>query len=246
MAARPTSVLEVRDVLDDILSHWNDSVVQPQTQARRMSPATSSTNVVHGKGVTPQTNSVVAPPTRNVGAAAPAHSFQPPARSLQSSALALPLHVTIFSLFAREDIQLVTDIQAGLEGALRRTTRMSFYDQLHITAGSDHKEYMENALTTADIVLLFVSASFLASDSCSFMADRALLRHQQGDATVVPIVVRPCSYTYSSFSNLPMHPQDRRGKVQPITSWSDRDAAMVKVIDALTQLLADLHMQGQL
>ena len=248
VATRPNSAQEVCDVLDYVLSHWNESTVQQKVATRLIPPAAApSSTIIRGNSASTQAPpAAVRTPTGKSTAAVSTRSSQPPDHSLQSLASPFPTHVTIFSLFASEDIPFVTDIKEGLQGALRSTTSINFRDKSCISAGTDHKEYMVNALTSADIILFFVSASFLASESISIMTNRALLLHNQEHATVVPLVVRPCMYTYSSFSNLPMHPQDHGGNVKPITRWRDRDAATVKVVDALTQVLKDLHIQGRL
>ena len=239
--ARPKSAREVHNVLDYVLLHWSDPAL-PRTASTGITPPPPATNTGGKRAGTQK----ILPSTKKATAAVPAYPLPSPAPIVQNAASPFPSHVTIFSIFAQEDIQQVTAMKGALEGTLRQSIKMTFIDESLITPGTIHQEYMENALTRANIILLFVSVDFIASTSCSAMTNRALQRHQKGEATVVPIVLRPCTYTYTAFSHFSMYPQDRDGRIKPITSWSNRDTAMSKVVDAFTELLKDLHTQGQL
>ncbi len=79
---------------------------------------------------------------------------------------------------------------------------------------SDHLE-------TADVVLLLVSADFLASDYCyQTELTRALERHRAGSARVVPIVLRLCDWQSAAFGELQALPRDAR----PVAAWDEEDA----------------------
>jgi hypothetical protein len=55
---------------------------------------------------------------------------------------------------------------------------------------------------------------------------RAIQRHQNGTARVIPIILRPTDWTETPFSKLQVLPKDK----DPITRWADRDAAFVHVV----------------
>ena len=61
-----------------------------------------------------------------------------------------------------------------------------------IAAGEDWAGGIDEHLNSADIITLFVSADFLASDYCyEKELSRALEREERKEALVVPIIVRP-------------------------------------------------------
>src|SRR6266702_5281054 len=54
---------------------------------------------------------------------------------------------------------------------------------------------------------------------------RALERHEQGKADVIPVLLRPVLYTDAPFAKLQMLPANRK----PITRWRDRDSAFFDI-----------------
>src|SRR5690348_7795526 len=60
-----------------------------------------------------------------------------------------------------------------------------------VPAGAYLARTVENHLETADIILLLVSAYFIASDFCWETALRALARLQTNEICVIPILVTP-------------------------------------------------------
>jgi TIR domain len=62
-----------------------------------------------------------------------------------------------------------------------------------IGAGEEWKGQIDRQLAEADIILLLVSADFIASDYCwGEEMTKALARHQLGEARVIPVILRPC------------------------------------------------------
>jgi internalin A len=62
---------------------------------------------------------------------------------------------------------------------------------------------IDNNLEEADIILLLVSADFIASDYCyDIEMKRALERHESGEARVIPIIVRDVSWQSAPFGKL--------------------------------------------
>ena len=52
---------------------------------------------------------------------------------------------------------------------------------------------IDDHLNSADVIVLLVSADFLASDYCyDIEMRRAMKRHEAGEARVIPVILRPC------------------------------------------------------
>ncbi len=124
-----------------------------------------------------------------------------------------------------------------LESHLSLLKRQGFIEQWHdrkIGAGNDWKGVIDENLEKADIVLLLVSSDFLASDYCfDIELNRAMDRHEKGQARVVPIILRACDWTDSPFGGLQALPKD--GKA--ISSWSNIDEAFTDVAKGLRQVV---------
>jgi hypothetical protein len=128
-----------------------------------------------------------------------------------------------------------------LEKHLTMLKRQGFIETWHdrrITAGEPLDTAISSHLDTADVVLLLVSADFLASDYCYDQEmSRALERHEAGQCTVIPVILRACDWHDAPFGGLLAAPKD--GK--PVTQWTDIDAAF---LDITTAIKAALRKRG--
>jgi predicted NACHT family NTPase len=62
---------------------------------------------------------------------------------------------------------------------------------------------------------------------------RALQRHQLGEARVIPIILRPCDWRSAPFGHLQCLPRD--GK--PVTKWDNQDEAFQDLAQGLRQAI---------
>lgn len=99
-----------------------------------------------------------------------------------------------------------------------------------ITAGSNFTAAIDENLESADVILLLVSADFLASWYCySVEMKRALERHKEGMARVIPVILEPCDWHTAPFGKLLAVPKD--GKA--VTTWANQAEAWT---DAVRQI----------
>lgn len=95
-----------------------------------------------------------------------------------------------------------------------------------IAAGDVVDSTIDANLEAANIILLLISADFLASTYCfSIEMKRALERQRTGTARVIPVILRPCDWHSAPFGKLLAVPKD--GKA--VTSWPDEDEAWADV-----------------
>ncbi|MBI3799981.1 MAG: toll/interleukin-1 receptor domain-containing protein, partial [Deltaproteobacteria bacterium] len=99
---------------------------------------------------------------------------------------------------------------------LERNGVITSWHDRKIPAGEEWKSAIDANFQCAEVILLLVSADFIASDYCYEIEMKgALERHEKGEARVVPIIVRPCRWQTAPFGRLQALPKD--GK--PMTSW---------------------------
>jgi tetratricopeptide (TPR) repeat protein len=136
------------------------------------------------------------------------------------------------------------DLRAKLDTHLSLLKRQNVFDVWHdrrIAAGREWAGAIDDALEKADVVLLLVSSDFLASDYCyDKEMMRALQRHDQGTARVVPVILRPCDWQSSNFGKLQALPRDGR----PVVSYADPDTAFTEVSVALRALADEMRGNG--
>jgi hypothetical protein len=99
-----------------------------------------------------------------------------------------------------------------------------------IRGGENWADEIDVKIEEADIILLLISADFIASDYCVQREMKlALARHEQGEARVVPLFVRPSLYEKMPFARLQGFPRDNRA----VSTWQDPDAAWVEVVTGI-------------
>ncbi len=108
------------------------------------------------------------------------------------------------------------------------------WDDTCIFAGEDWSERTEAALKEADMILLLVSADFLANEDIDKIEVATALRLKEiGKTAIVPIVIRPCMWKRSDFAKYSVLPP----KGKPISKWADRDEAWLSVVEGIAELL---------
>ncbi len=91
---------------------------------------------------------------------------------------------------------------------LRRAGLITDWHDRDIDAGVAWQEEIDRHLLSADIVLLLVSASFIASDYCwGDEMKKALARHKENKARVIPIILHPAPLAEDPVEGSPGHSQ---------------------------------------
>lgn len=140
----------------------------------------------------------------------------------------------IFISYSHKDDALRAELDKHL-ALLRREGAIELWSDHRILPGSEFDKDIAEALEAAQIILLLVSADFLASDYCfGIEMRRAMERHDAGEAVVVPVILRACDWQHSPFKHLNALPSG--GK--EIAKWASPDDAFLDVVQGLRKLLA--------
>jgi len=144
-----------------------------------------------------------------------------------------------FISYTHADTDLKDELVRHL-APLRREGLIAIWHDAMLTPGEHLDPTVQAALAASDLILLLVSADFIASEYCyDEEMLRAFDRQRAGTARVVPIILRPCQWkgvpvgerqTLSEFVALP-----KDGLA--VTSWSDRDAAFDNAAGAIRAML---------
>jgi internalin A len=139
----------------------------------------------------------------------------------------------VFISYAHRDAGLRAELETHLK-LLQREGQISGWSDRRITPGEKWGGQIDRQLEAAELVLLLISADFIASHYCfDIEMNRALERHAAGEAVVVPIIVRDVDLNGVSFAHLPMSPKEAR----PVTMWADRPSAWKDVVLDIRQAL---------
>lgn len=138
---------------------------------------------------------------------------------------------SVFFSYSHADEALRDQIEKQLAMLKRQGVIETWHDR-RIGAGENIHTSIDDHINTDDIILLLVSSDFLASDYCyDIEMQRAMERHETGEAIVIPVILRACDWHSAPFGKLNAVPRD--GK--PITQWTDIDDAMLQVAKAVRE-----------
>ena len=143
--------------------------------------------------------------------------------------------LNLFVSYSHGDEELRRELEKHLS-ILRRLGVISSWDDRRIGPGEDIHKEINTHLENADIVLLLVSVDFLDSDYCyDVEMQRALERHRQGLARVIPVILRPCDWQKAPFGNLKACPND--GK--PVVDHKTHDEGFLQVAQAVRHVATE-------
>ena len=141
--------------------------------------------------------------------------------------------IHIFYSYAHEDEELRDKLDKHLAAMQRNNLIVGWHDR-DIHAGIEWKKEINEHLDTAQIILLLISSDFIASDYYySIEMKRAMERHEQGEACVIPIILRPVDTEGTPFSKLEMLPTD----MKPVTDWPNQDSAFVNIAQGIRKIV---------
>lgn len=139
--------------------------------------------------------------------------------------------VELFYSYSHKDAEFLEQLEEHL-ALLRRDGVINEWQDRMIGAGAEWERIIGDNLEKADIILLLVSASFIASDFCfGNEMRRAMERHKLGQARVVPVIIRSCDWHAAPFGKIQALP--RNGKPVAGPDWFSRDQAFTDVAQGI-------------
>ena len=145
--------------------------------------------------------------------------------------------IRLFFSYSHKDEFFREELTNHLRILTREGVISSWHDR-KIRPGDEWDHQIHAQLQTADIILLLISADFIASDYCmDIEVTTALQRHAAEEACIIPVIVRATDWTRAPFGKLqalPIH-----GK--PIASWTDRDEAFLDIAQGIRKVAETLR-----
>jgi len=145
--------------------------------------------------------------------------------------------VSLFFSYSHKDEDLRNELETHL-GLLKRQGIISAWHDRRITAGSEFNEAINAELEKAGIILLLISANFLNSDYCyEKEMKRAIEKHREKSAVVIPVILHPCDWHSSPFGQLRATPTD--GK--PVSMFANQHEALAIVVKDIREVAKQLQ-----
>ncbi|HZS04299.1 MAG TPA: COR domain-containing protein [Blastocatellia bacterium] len=145
--------------------------------------------------------------------------------------------VRVFISYAHKDERFRLALDPHLKLLQRQGLIATWHDRL-IKPGTEWADVIDANLEQAKIVLLLVSADFIASKYCwEIEMTRALERHEKGEACVIPVIIRDCKWETAPFARLQALPD----KGKSVDKWKNKDSAWRSVADGIEKVAAELR-----
>lgn len=158
---------------------------------------------------------------------------------VQEAKLSLIRPYQVFLCYAREDEKLLDQLRKHLKALQRQQYIEPWYDR-NISAGSNWEKDIDEHLATADIILLLVSPDFMASDYCyGVEVERAMDRHNKGEAIVIPVILRHTHWKGALFGDLQALPEDAKPIYGPDYPYLDK--GFLEVIEGILESIRHLE-----
>ena len=133
--------------------------------------------------------------------------------------------INLFYSYAHEDEALRDTLETHLT-LLKRQHVIDMWHDRNISSGAEWDKAIDENLEAADIILLLISADFLASDYCwDIEIQRAMQRHKEKSAVVIPVLLRPCDTGNAEFMTLQGLPTNFKA----VTTWANQDEAFTDI-----------------
>src|SRR6267142_1000599 len=145
----------------------------------------------------------------------------------------------VFSSYSHKDQDLRDQLETHLSLLKKQGVISSWHDR-KIIAGTEWAREIDVHLNTAQIILLLISADFLASTYCyDIEVKRAMERHYAEEARVIPIILRHCDWQHAPFGKLQALPTD--GKPVDSRNWYSKDEAFHNITQGIRKAAEDIQ-----
>ena len=145
----------------------------------------------------------------------------------------------VFFSYSHVDQDLRDRLEIHLSILKSQGVISSWHDR-KIIPGVEWASEIDTHLDTAQIILLLISADFLASPYCTEVeVMRAMERHDARQARVIPIILHYCNWQSAPFGKLQALPTD--GKPIDSRHWYNKDEAFLNVAQGIKKAIEDIH-----
>ncbi|MEP0781765.1 toll/interleukin-1 receptor domain-containing protein [Microcoleus sp. ZQ-A2] len=153
--------------------------------------------------------------------------------------ISLTESIEVFFSYAHEDAELKNELVKHLSILKRQGVITAWHDR-EITAGTEWASEIDTHLNAARVILLLISSDFLASDYCyDIELKRAMERHEDKEARVIPVILREVDWKGAVFGKLQALPKN----AAPVASWGNRDQAFADVARGIRKAIEELKKQ---
>jgi len=148
-------------------------------------------------------------------------------------------HIKVFIAYAREDAKYLDKLRKYLR-PLERNSTIEIWCDTEINPGKEWDISIQNNLQNAEIILVLVSSNLFDSDYFyEVELPKALERHHNGEAIIIPVILSACTWDFTELKDLQALPEG--GK--PIRSWQDKAEAYTNVVRGIDKNIQQIKQK---
>lgn len=148
----------------------------------------------------------------------------------------------VFISYSSSDARLKDELLTRLKPMRETQGLVETWDDRCITPGEDWDGVIRKELEIADVILLLVSAKFLASDYIrGIEVEMAVRRASTGEALVIPIILENCGYQHEDFGRANALP--RKGR--PVRDHKPQREAWYQIEEELRTVFTGLRTKRE-
>jgi TIR domain/HEAT repeats/NACHT domain len=145
---------------------------------------------------------------------------------------------SIFVSYSHADTKWLKELDRHLRG-LERHANVGRFDDRQLLGGDEWNAEVKAALDGADIILLLITANFIASEYIHRVELPAALRKRMNEGCVViPVLLETCYRKLLQIDDINYLPKDSEGALKPVAEWRGPQRAR-----CLTQVVEHVHGQ---
>ena len=141
--------------------------------------------------------------------------------------------LNVFISYSHQDEPFKDALEKHLS-MLKRSNKIATWTDRAILPSQEWDEEISRQLEDADLILLLISADFIASDYIwEKELTRAMERHHRGEARLIPIFIKPCEWKEAPFAKIQGLPKDAKpvGSPDNDAAWNDIAKGIRSVAD---------------
>jgi hypothetical protein len=147
----------------------------------------------------------------------------------------------IFYAYARQDQGLRNKLESHQAPLQRQRLIVGWHDR-YILGGQEWSIEISEYLNMTQMILLLISDAFPASAYCyGVEMNRAMAKHKEGSAHVIPIILRHADWHGAPFAHLQALPTNG----DPVIGghWRDQDKAFADIVKNIRKIVEELRSQ---
>ena len=137
----------------------------------------------------------------------------------------------LFLSYCHKDKEYLEDFNNHVSPLMQAELISNIWFDSQISAGGDINQIYTH-IKNSNIVVCFVSANYLASESCQNEIDEAFRLRKNKNVEIMPIIISSCDWKFR-FGKIKVCPEDGH----PVDMWENKNVAWKDVVSQLRELI---------